>query len=369
MTLRFTTLSRPTYVLSLFVGIIIVAGGFLLLRHTQAASYILSAETESGTVASPAAIVDNSLASDGKSVRFGGGASGSFVFTAAGDHGNGSDSTRSMDTVGRSGSAFYLALGDLSYAAGQEDEWCAAFKSRLNDIELIAGNHDTGENSGGDINRYRQFCPFTLGSLTGDYGKQYYFDYPQQAPLARFIMIAPGVEGSLNINYNNGGAGYTFTQNAIESARNAGIKWIVVGMHKNCISVGAKSCETGTDIMNLLVSEKVDLVLQSHDHNYQRTHALSCFETNRVRAECIADNGADGTYAKGRGTVTIINGEFGRGFYGVNGNDSEAGYFAKMDSTTFGITKYTINSTSLSAQYLRAGGGGFADSFVISTDP
>lgn len=347
------------------ISVLAVTGSVFLLRQSKAASYSTSLEIETGQLTAPARSTDTSGASAGKAVVFGNASTG-FSFTAAGDHGNGSESMRSMDAVGQSGSQFYLALGDLSYAAGQEDEWCAAFKSRLNDIELIAGNHDTGENSGGDINRYRQFCPFTLGQLTGDYGKQYYFDYPQQSPLARFIMIAPGVEGSLNINYNNGGAGYTFTQSAIDSARAAGIKWIVVGMHKNCISVGAKLCETGTDIMNLLVSKKVDLVLQSHDHNYQRTHALSCFETNRVKSECIADNGSDGAYVKGRGTVTIINGEFGRGFYEVKSSDSEAGYFAKMDGTTFGITKYQVTANSLSAQYLRSGGASFADSFVIA---
>ncbi len=268
--------------------------------------------------------------------------------------------------VAGSSSKFYLALGDLSYAAGSEDDWCATFKGKFNDIELLAGNHDVGESTGGNIDRYRQYCPFTLGQLTGDYGKQYYFNYPEQNPLARFIMIAPGLKGSMNINYNVGGAGYAFTQNAIDSARAAGIKWIVVGMHKNCITVGAKGCDVGTDIMNLLINKKVDLILQSHDHNYQRSHALKCITTGSVNSACIADNGNDGSYVKGAGPLIVINGEFGRGFYNVNSGDTEAGYFAKMDSTTFGVTKYTISESQLTSSYLRSGGGSFADSFTIT---
>ncbi len=353
-----------------FKLMVIVSGfvllGLITLQLTRAATNTASVETDAGTTVGPATIGNDPVASGGKYVRFGAETTtSSFSFTAAGDHEFGADSRSSMDRVAGSGSKFYLALGDLSYSAGAEDEWCSTFKSKFNDVELLAGNHDVGESSGGNIDRYRQFCPFTLGSLTGDYGKQYYFNYPQNAPLARFIMIVPGLKGSVNINYNVGGAGYIFTQNAIDSAKAAGIKWIVVGMHKNCISIGQKTCDVGTDIMNLLINKRVDVILQGHDHNYQRSHALKCIQTQTVNTSCIADNGSDGSYAKDAGSVIIINGEFGRGFYAVKATDSEAGYFAKSDSTTFGITKYTISATQLSAQYLRSGGGSFADEFVI----
>jgi chitodextrinase len=291
-----------------------------------------------------------------------------FTFTAAGDHGTGSQPDASMYTVATSGSSFYLALGDLSYDStdGGEQRWCGSFKSRFADVEVLAGNHDTGESTGGSIDEYVLHCPFTLGQFVGDYGKQYFFDYPQAAPLARFIMIAPGVRGSLNIDYSATGPGYAFTRDAIDSARAAGIKWIVVGMHKNCISVGDKACEIGTALMNLLIEKRVDLVLQSHDHNYQRSHALSCVTVGSVNPDCIADDGSDGLYAKGAGPVVLINGEFGRPLYPVNPSDSEAGYFAKSDATTFGITRYHVTETSITADYIGSGGGTNADSFTIA---
>jgi hypothetical protein len=349
-------------VVSIVLGVACL--GILVYGLSKATTSFASLEPELASVNSPAKIGIDATASGGRSVAFGGSPVG-FSFTAAGDHGYGTESRNSMDAVARSGSEFYLALGDLSYSSGSEDEWCATFKSKFNDVELLAGNHDTGESSGGNIDLYRRYCPFTLGTLTGDYGKQYHFDYPGQNPAARFIMIAPAIRGSMGIDYSTSGAGYAFTQKAIDEARAKGIKWIIVGMHKNCISVGAKSCEIGTDIMNLLINKRVDVVLQSHDHNYQRSHALKCITTMSTNNACIADNGSDGQYAKGSGPVIIINGEFGRNLYAVNGADAEAGYFAKMDSTTFGITRYTIDMNGLSAQYLRSGGGSFADSFTI----
>jgi hypothetical protein len=111
-------------------------------------------------------------------------AAADFTFTAAGDHGHESQTDASINVVAGSGSSFYLALGDLSYDAtdGDEQRWCTGFKSRFNDVEVLAGNHDTGESAGGDINEYVAWCPFTLGTLVGDYGKQYYFDYRSRRP-------------------------------------------------------------------------------------------------------------------------------------------------------------------------------------------
>ncbi len=300
----------------------------------------------------------------------------SFVFTAAGDHGhpdpalytNGARVGKTMDVVASSSSSFYLALGDLSYVAGGEQSWCNTFKSKFNDVEVLAGNHDVGESSGGSIDEYIRYCPFTLSSpLTGSYGKEYYFDYPGTTPIARFIMIAPGVKGTLNIDYSKTTSpGYIFTDNAIKDARAKGIKWIIVGMHKNCISMGAKTCEVGTPLMNLLINHKVDLVIQSHDHNYQRSHALQCITLNAYDPACVADDGADGSYAKGAGPVIVINGEFARSLYNVSSTDAEAQYFAKSDATTFGISKYTVTDTHIHAEYLRSDGGSFADSFTIA---
>jgi hypothetical protein len=350
----------------LIIVLAIVGVGLIALNLTRAAGAYVTAEAESGTATSPAVSGSDTTASGGRYVSFR--QPTSFVFTAAGDHDNNSNSVASMDKVKASGSNFYLALGDLSYEAGGEQAWCNMFKSRFNHVEILAGNHDVGESAGGNINNYIQYCPYTLNSiLTGSYGKQYYFDYPATNPIARFIMIAPDVAGSLNINYTTtSSAGYVFTKNAIDDAQADGIKWIIVGMHKNCISTGSKSCEIGTTIMNLLINERVDLILQSHDHNYQRSHALSCITTNTVNSACIGDSGSDNLYIKGRGPVIVINGEFGRPLYDVAWADSESGYFAAISSTSFGLSKYTVTNTQITSEYLKSSSTGtWSDTFTI----
>ena len=94
--------------------------------------------------------------------------------------------------------------------------------------------------------------------------KQYYFDYPAANPRARFINISPdlNLDGS-TWSYSAGSTRYNWTASAIDAARTAGIKWVIVSMHKYCISAittGA-GCDVGSDLMNLLIDKEVDLYL------------------------------------------------------------------------------------------------------------
>ncbi len=297
-----------------------------------------------------------------------------FSFGAVGDYANGSNFQATVAQVKSQNPDFHIAVGDLAYTTA-EQSWCNTWKNAgYNNILITSGNHDSGESSSGNINNYVQFCPYTLSSpLTGTYGKQYYFDYPPTNPTARFILISAGLGGSFigfDTNYAVGSQGYTFVQNAIDDARTQGIKWVIVGTHKNCLSMGTKSCEIGTALMNLLFTKRVDLVLQGHDHNYQRSKQLTCANTNTYTASCVADDGADGVYRKGAGTVTVIQGTGGQGQYTINTSDSEASYFAKWEGSnsnqTFGFNKYTVFPTQLTAQFVRTLGGTFTDSFTIT---
>jgi hypothetical protein len=118
--------------------------------------------------------------------------------------------------------------------------------------------------------------------------------------------------------------------------------------------------------MDLLINERVDLILQGHDHVYQRSHALSCITVNSVNPACIADDGSDGVYAKGAGPVIVVNGEFGRPLYSINPQDTEFGYFAKLDASTFGISRFSVTESGISGTFVRSAGGTFTDSFSIN---
>jgi hypothetical protein len=302
-----------------------------------------------------------------------------FSFTAQGDHGSTMNTTLVLNAIAASGSSFTLALGDLSYTTvGAEGDWCNYVISLVGPtppFELIAGNHEDDARANGWIGNFIQCLPDRLG-VTGVYGAEYYFDYNQ----VRFILAsaASSVDG-VNYDYNTiDGARYNWMRDRIREGQAAG-EWVIVGMHKNCLTPGTKACEIGQNFLNLLINEHVDLVLQGHDHVYARSKQLTCATVNSYDAACVAD--ADDTYTRGEGTAIVIDGVAGSSFYNINANDNERNYFVKAmggngnwDFVTgasspdkaFGTLKVTVSDTQLAIQFLAgAGTGNFTDSFSI----
>jgi Calcineurin-like phosphoesterase len=302
---------------------------------------------------------------------------GTFTFAAAGDMGANSG-LPSFNALDQSGVDFFLGLGDLDYDQTATDEaWCDYVKAHLPTlgpnlpIELVSGSHEYQGGANGYIMNHAACLPDRLGA-TGLYGAQYYFDYPASSPLMRVIMISPDLLiENYKYTYTAGSQEYKWVISSIDSARAAGIPWIAVGMHKVCITTGDKTCEIGTDLMNLLISKRVDLVLQGHDHNYQRSKQLAlngatcpAVPAGSYDPDCVVDGGYDNSYAKGAGPIFLISGSFGLCCYAVNSADPEAGYFTRIASTSKGFTKYTVGPGHISAQFVNSTGG-FTDAFSI----
>ncbi len=310
-----------------------------------------------------------------------------FTFTAAGDYGATAETTAVLQGIGRSGAAFNLALGDLTYGAKTEAEWCTYVRSLVGPelpFEVLVGNredYNPDDGVGGTIDAIAACLPHRVGALSGQYGKEYYFDYPATAPLARFILVAPHItaEDGQVYTYTVGSAHYTWLANAIDSARAAGIRWVVVGMHKVCLSVGQQGCQIGPDLLNLLVEKRVDLVLQGHDHVYERSrqlaHSPACpqLRPNTYQAACVVDDGEDGAYPSGAGTVFLVVGTGGQGLHTVSDTDPEAPYFARWmginRQPTPGFVRVTVSDTALDADYLGVAGAGFTDHFSLTAGP
>jgi len=222
-----------------------------------------------------------------------------------------------------------LALGDLSYDDATASEWCNYVKSYLGatfPMELVVGNHEDDDRVDGYIGDFTACLPDRMGS-TGTYGAEYFFDVDG---LARVIMIGAGNDvAGIKYDYEIGNARYQWLENTIDDARTAGIPWVIVGMHKPCITAGNKSCEIGAEVYNLLLDKRVDLILHGHDHDYQRSKQLTCATPDQYRSECVVDNGADGQYSKGAGSVFVIAGASGGGgLTPIDTGDSEIDYLA-----------------------------------------
>ena len=235
---------------------------------------------------------------------------------------------------------------------------------------------------GGNINNYVKHCPFTFdSSFTGDYGKQYYFDYPASNSLARFILVVPGLAGSylgkkIDTNYSSNHPGYDFTVAAIDNARAKGIEWIFVAMHKNYISVMEKDNEVSTDpgntFMTMLLNKKVDVILQGHEHGYERSKQLTTIPQtcpvlvpNQFNGACVVDS--DDMLIKAAGTIIHVIGTGGRKLRTLDPNDSEYKYFAKADNTTYGFGKFVVTPGAVTFTF-HASLGTMTDSYTITKE-
>jgi Calcineurin-like phosphoesterase len=283
-----------------------------------------------------------------------------FSFGVAGDFGANSNTSSVLNAVPASGANAFFALGDFSYnEVTPESAWCNFVKSRVGSsypFELLAGNHED-DGPDGLIANYAACLPDRLG-VQDDYPREYYVDYPAGNPLVRFVMISPQLTFPPSTwSYAKGTAHYNWTVTAIDGARSAGIPWVVVGMHKYCLSLVNFPCGTGTDIMNLLVSKKVDLYLQAHDHAYSRTKQLalngSCtaIPTGSFNPNCVADGNPASAYTAGNGTVLATVGSGGRPINAEHPELPQGPFFqAWMGSNfnaTWGFLKVDVSDTQL----------------------
>ncbi|MFF2028925.1 metallophosphoesterase [Arthrobacter sp. NPDC058192] len=298
-------------------------------------------------------------------------------FTAQGDIGVGTGAKKVLDVVAGLNPHLNLALGDLTYKAGIEQQFCDMVTTRLGadfPYQLVTGNHES-DGSEGDIEKFVECLPNRLPGLQGEYGVQWRVDVPEQNPVVRFILVSPGIDfrDGEPLDYSKGSERWRWTADAIDEAKAQNIPWTVVGMHTPCLSVGNYDCQAGQDFTNMLIEKNVDLVLSGHDHIYQRTHQLAragaCPELvpASFTAGCLADT--DGSMVQGSGTVFATVGVGGVGLYNVKSGDPEMPYFAttsgKNQNPAFGTLDVRATAEELAARFVPAEGYTFSDSFTL----
>lgn len=303
---------------------------------------------------------------------------GELRVTAAGDYSSSTAAAGVLSRVGQLKPDLHLALGDLSYGAtGAEQSWCDFVTSRTGagfPFQLVSGNHESN-GLNGNINDFAACLPNQLPGAVGTYARQYYVDVPQENPITRFVFIAPGIPFSDGTwDYSVGSPRYNWTASAIDGARSASIPWVVVAMHAPCISIGVYGCVAGPDITNLLLSKKVDLVLNGHEHHYQRSKQLSVaagctgLQPGVYNSSCVRDG--DNSLAKGAGSVFTTVGTGGVALRDVNTADPETPYFAAYNSLNInpshGLLDLRFTATTLNAGFV-ATSGAFTDAFSVAS--
>jgi hypothetical protein len=306
-----------------------------------------------------------------------------FVFAAAGDHGANPRTAAALRLLDGSAAEFYLALGDLDYDQTPTDRaWCRYVKRHLPrkgatfPFQVLVGNHEQDGGADGRIRNHARCLPDRLGSRAGPgpgYGTEYAFTYPRQNPYAKVIMISPNLTvGGERLGYRPGSPHRRWLVGQIDRARADGIRWVIVGLHYPCLSTGAThGCDSGPEVLNLLVRKQVDLVLSGHNHIYERSKQLqlgrgSCdrIVPGRYNADCVVDNRRNRVYGQGAGTLLVTAGSFGGREQGTDPRDSERRYFARVDGDALGFVRYVVTPDRIGGRFL-ATGGSVEDDFRI----
>lgn len=300
-----------------------------------------------------------------------------FTFAAAGDIAARRATARSLALLDSSPAAFFVALGDLAYGdIAPETAWCDYVRDRLPTkgagfpFELLAGNHESDPGRHGLLRNYAECLPDRLGA-EGTYGAQYAFTYPAEQPLARFVLVSPGltVDGH-RYDYSAGTPDRAWLRGQMRRAREAG-QWLVVGMHMPCLTTGADhpGCDSGRAVHNLVLRGGADLLLVGHNHVYERSKQIalsrSCPEVrSRFDADCVVDGGRDGAYRRDRGTVQVTAGRFGARFARLSDRDPDRRWFVKRGDRTTGFLQVRVTPERMVARY-RPSSGSLRDRFVI----
>lgn len=264
-----------------------------------------------------------------------------FNFVAAGDWGCGHEAIQTFSMMKSMQPELYLGLGDYSYQ-DSIDCWLNIVKSSGKEFKISLGNHDTeGKLLQGYMDEFKL-------------DKQYYsFNYLN----AHFVAL------STELNKNQAEEQLKFVSNDLWRAKaNNNIDWIIVFFHRPFYSAD------DTDITNMRrtyhpVFEKfgVDLVIQGHSHNYQRSYPLLFNEV--THSEPIVSDKEQFQYHDPKGIIFVIAGTGGESVQPLNKKS-----FLASSYEGYGCINVEINGKSLSVEYY-SDSNDTIDKFMISKNP
>jgi hypothetical protein len=266
-----------------------------------------------------------------------------FNFAAAGDWGCTDDTTDTINNILGKSPELVLGLGDYSYDEEDADCWLKKVEPINDKMKIAIGNHDMEK----------------LNIYTNHFGlsEQYYsFNYYNVHLVALSTEIA----------YKPFSSQYEFIKNDLSSAASdPNIDWIVVYFHKQMYTSPSNHDDYPTlrSTYHPLFNEyEVDLVLQAHNHNYERTFPIK-FNSNSPSNPIATTTNTD-TYTDPDGQIFATIGTGGVSLYAFTG---KADHFVKQYGD-FGILNIDITnepqSSSLTGKFY-ANNGKIIDQFII----
>jgi hypothetical protein len=266
-----------------------------------------------------------------------------FNFAAAGDWGCTDDTTDTVNNILGKNPELVLGLGDYSYDEDPADCWLKKVKPINDKMKIAIGNHDMEK----------------LNIYTNHFGlrEQYYsFNYYN----VHLVVL------STEVSYKPFSSQYEFVENDLsKAASDPNIDWIVVYFHKQMYTSPSNHDDYPTlrSTYHPLFNEYgVDLVLQAHNHNYERTYPIK-FNSNSPSNPIATTTNTD-TYTDPDGQIFATIGTGGVSLYAFTG---KADHFVKQYGD-FGILNIDVTnksqSSSLTGKFY-ANNGKIIDQFII----
>jgi predicted phosphodiesterase len=181
-----------------------------------------------------------------------------FNVAAVGDWGCNDNSKNTLKNILNKKPEIILALGDLSYQRTAEC-WIEIISSVDNITSIVRGDHDN------DFRTSQYMEHFNMSS------EFYSFNHFN----IHFMIM------STELPYELGSKQYEFVKSDLENAlTNSSINWIIIAYHQPAY-ISSNDCQgcsprvTLREVYHpLFDSYNVDLVLQAHSHNYERSYPI-----------------------------------------------------------------------------------------------
>jgi len=229
-----------------------------------------------------------------------------FNFVAAGDFGCGRNANRTITSMLAKEPELVIGLGDLSYQKSA-DCWFDVVSPLDTDGRLKIAIGDN-EMFPAKFNEYMKHFKMNSPFYSFDYGNVHF--------------LAMATAKNKVIPYNETSKQYEFVKEDLKRAHeNKSINWIIVYSFRTYYS--SNTTHPGLDELQdlyhpLFEKNGVDIVLQAHNHNYQRTYPLMYNQT-KTFTPIITDKGTEKYTGEPKGPIFITVGTGGEDLYNFTG--------------------------------------------------
>jgi len=275
-----------------------------------------------------------------------------FNFGAAGDWGCNSNTGKTVTNIKGKSPERVLGLGDYSYVSTATC-WLDKISSIKSITKIAIGNHEDESSEGNS----KYMSSFGLS-------KPYYsFNYQN----VHVLVMAT------DTSFKSGSAQYNFVKSDLQNAKNnQNIKWIIVVIHKvmytskntcsssSCSNSGSTAQSLRSCCHKIFDDNNVDVVLQGHVHDYQRTFPIKYSGSSNPTITSTSST----NYNDPKGEIFVTVGTGGVNIHALSGKASFVKY---QQDDKFGALNLIIsnNGYKLTGKYY-TNDGSKKDEFSIT---